>query len=166
MSDAHDLNAAIERLIMAGPRSPCGAGATAGRCVVRALKTVGLLFLAVLCSGFVGGVTYCLQLAVVSAVGGSVGESGFAFFAAVIAVPAFMAGAAGPGVAAWLALCRTRWNRPLPAALTGGVVTALVGGLILLVSSGWEALPLALPFPLAGAVGGWMFQRLMANKTA
>ena len=48
----------------------------------------------------------------------------------------------------------------------GLALALIIGGLILLVSSGWEALPLALPFPLAGAVGGWMFQRLMANKTA
>lgn len=131
---------------------------------MRALSTVGMLFLAVICSGFLAAVAYGTQLALPSVLLGELAGTVFGFFAAVIAIPAFMAGAAVPGVTMWLILWRTRWNQPLPAALVGGIMTSLVGGPILLFGSNWDVWPLALPFPMAGAVGGWMFQRMMSGE--
>ena len=131
---------------------------------MKALGTVWMLFLAVICSGLLAAVAFGAQLGLVSALTGDLAGSVFGLIAAAFAVPAFMLGAALGGVSTWLLLRRTKWNTPMSAAILGGSLTSVVGGLIFLVTSGGEAWPLMLPFPAAGAVGGCIFQHMMNER--
>jgi len=67
---------------------------------MRALSRVGMLFLAVVCSGFLAAVAYGTQLGLVSALTGDLAGSAFGLIAVAFAAPAFMLGAALVGVAA------------------------------------------------------------------
>ena len=126
----------------------------------------GRLVITTFCAGLLAGAAYTLQLAAIGAVNDGFGALVFGFLSIVLAAPAFLVGAAvfGPGV--WLILGRTRLNRPLPAALIGGGVTLAVGGALFASWGAADDWMMILGFPLAGAVGGWVFQRMMADGPA
>lgn len=126
-------------------------------------RLAGRLVITTFCAGLLAGTAYTLQFAVIGAVADGLGALVFGFLSIVLVAPAFLLGAAvfGPGV--WLMLRRTRLNRPVAAALIGGGVTLIVGGVLFAPWGAADDLMLILGFPLSGAVGGWVFQHMMAD---
>lgn len=124
---------------------------------MRGVHTASRLVTATFCAGLLAAIAYALQLAVIGALADGFGALVFGFLSLVLAAPAFLVGAAlfGPGV--WLMLRRTTLNRPVPAALIGGGVTLIVGGVLFAPWRAADDLILILGFTLSGAVGAGCF---------
>jgi len=130
---------------------------------MKGVRTAGRLIVATLCAGFLAGTAYVAQLGVFGIVTSGLAGALFAVLAFTVAGPAFMIGATLIGPLVWLAVRKTRLNHPFAAILIGAGVTIFAGALLFLGWGGWPGLWLILAFPLAGGVGGWVFQRLMAG---
>lgn len=124
----------------------------------------GRLVITTFCAGLLAAIAYALQLAVIGAMIDGFGALLFGILSLVLAVPAFLTGAAVFGPGAWLMLRRTKLNRPVPAALIGGGVTLAVGGPLFVPLAGMGGLAFLLAFPLSGGVGGWVFQHMMDER--
>ena len=115
-------------------------------------------------ASFLAAITYVTQLSIFGIV--TDGPAGAIFGAATffLVAPAFLIGTVIFGPTIWLAVRKTRLNQPLPAALIGAGISLTAGSLLFLSWAGWDGVWITAAFPLAGGVGGVMFQRMMSEN--
>ncbi|MBU2166842.1 MAG: hypothetical protein KKF88_03285 [Alphaproteobacteria bacterium] len=130
---------------------------------MKAVPTASRLVVATFCAGVLAATAYVMQLAVFGVVkdgpaGAVVGAVTF-----FLAGPAFLIGTALFGPPIWLIVRKTRVNQPQPSALIGAGIALIAGALLFLSWAGWDGVWITAAFPLAGGVGGGIFQRMMAE---